>query len=118
MKKQKGEGERTLPAGRPFEMCGMGLTQVSSRLWEAGEVVTSLDLSRNALPHVSEDLANLSRLEALDLSYNALRRVPGSDWFATDESLWEGMTRLRRIDLSHSTFVRSFVRLFVCSLRP
>jgi hypothetical protein len=115
MKKQKGEGERTLPAGRPFEMCGMGLTQVSSRLWEAGEVVTSLDLSRNALPHVSEDLANLSRLEALDLSYNALRRVPGSDWFATDESLWEGMTRLRRIDLSHSTFVRSFVRLFVCS---
>ena len=59
---------------------------------------------RNALFGVSEDLQNLNRLSALDLSRNRLRRVPGPNWFASDESLWENLSMLRRVDLSHSEF--------------
>ena len=49
-------------------------------------------------------LQNLNRLSALDLSRNRLRRVPGPNWFASDESLWENLSMLRRVDLSHSEF--------------
>ena len=76
-----------------LNLSSLSLKRVSSRIYDMGSKIASLNLSRNNLSRISPDISDLHCITSLDVSYNRLTRIPGE---------LEGLTSLRVLNISHN----------------
>ncbi|XP_020113256.1 plant intracellular Ras-group-related LRR protein 6 isoform X2 [Ananas comosus] len=64
-------------SSKELKLTGLGLTSVPSAAWETGEVV-KLDLSKNSIEELPNELSTCSMLQVLVLSNNKIKEWPGT----------------------------------------